>query len=60
MQPQYRSAEVIVIGAGIGGLATAKTYFELSPLVDLVIVEKVSRRPASLSALVNRDITQRN
>ncbi|KAJ5397846.1 hypothetical protein N7509_005959 [Penicillium cosmopolitanum] len=40
MQPQHRSTEVIVIGAGIGGLAAAKTYFELSPLIDLVIVEK--------------------
>lgn len=52
MQPQHRSTEVIVIGAGIGGLAAAKTYFELSPLIDLVIVEKVSRRPASPSTLV--------
>ncbi|KUL81709.1 hypothetical protein ZTR_09513 [Talaromyces verruculosus] len=40
MQPEICSAEVIVIGAGIGGLAAAKTYLELSPLTNLVILEK--------------------
>ncbi|KAF3392571.1 Flavin-containing monooxygenase FMO GS-OX-like 2 [Penicillium rolfsii] len=40
MQPEHRSAEVIVIGAGIGGLAAAKTYLELSPQIDLVLLEK--------------------
>ncbi|PYH84593.1 dimethylaniline monooxygenase [Aspergillus uvarum CBS 121591] len=40
MQSQCRSAEVIVIGSGIGGLAAAKTFLELSPSVDLVLLEK--------------------
>ncbi|BAE63904.1 unnamed protein product [Aspergillus oryzae RIB40] len=40
MQPEHRSAEVIVIGAGIGGLAAAKTYLELSPLTNLILLEK--------------------
>lgn len=42
MQPEHRSAEVVVIGAGIGGLAAAKTYLELSPLTNLILLEKVS------------------
>jgi L-2-hydroxyglutarate oxidase LhgO len=35
-------AEVIVVGAGIGGLAAAKTYLELSPGTSLLLIEKVS------------------
>ncbi|KAL4778778.1 hypothetical protein BJX76DRAFT_365950 [Aspergillus varians] len=35
-----RSAEVIIIGSGVGGLAAAKTYLELSPQTDLVLLEK--------------------
>ncbi|KAF9890675.1 hypothetical protein FE257_005541 [Aspergillus nanangensis] len=37
---QQLAAEVIVIGTGIGGLAAAKTYLELSPETDLVLLEK--------------------
>ncbi|EAU37658.1 predicted protein [Aspergillus terreus NIH2624] len=33
-------AEVIVVGAGIGGLAAAKTYLELSPGTSLLLIEK--------------------
>ncbi|KAJ5438132.1 uncharacterized protein N7458_009130 [Penicillium daleae] len=40
MKLEHRSVEVIVVGAGIGGLAAAKTYLELSPLTNLIILEK--------------------
>ncbi|KAI9376131.1 FAD/NAD(P)-binding domain-containing protein [Aspergillus egyptiacus] len=33
-------AEVIVVGTGIGGLAAAKTYLELSPDTNLILIEK--------------------
>lgn len=56
MQPEICSAEVIVIGAGIGGLAAAKTYLELSPLTNLVILEKVCSSPYLLSH--KHDVTQ--
>lgn len=42
MPIQYRAAEVIVVGTGIGGLAATKTYLELSPQTDIVLLEKVS------------------
>jgi cation diffusion facilitator CzcD-associated flavoprotein CzcO len=45
MKPEHRSVEVIVVGAGIGGLAAAKTYLELSPPTNLIILEKVGSRP---------------
>ncbi|KKK23200.1 hypothetical protein P175DRAFT_0471367 [Aspergillus ochraceoroseus IBT 24754] len=37
---EAHSAEVIVIGTGVGGLAAAKTYLELSPDTDLLLIEK--------------------
>ncbi|KAJ5594837.1 uncharacterized protein N7459_001045 [Penicillium hispanicum] len=40
-------AEVIVIGTGIGGLAAAKTYLELSPETDLLLIEKVIQSQSS-------------
>lgn len=46
MQLETHSAEVIVIGTGVGGLAAAKTYLELSPQTDLVLIEKV--RPTKI------------
>lgn len=55
MQPEHRAAEVIVIGAGIGGLAAAKTYLELSPLTNLILLEKVGSRPYLLSG--SHDLT---
>ncbi|KAL5356281.1 hypothetical protein BJX96DRAFT_186233 [Aspergillus floccosus] len=33
-------AEMIVVGTGIGGLAAAKTYLELSPEINLLMIEK--------------------
>lgn len=44
MPLEYRTAEVIVVGTGIGGLAATKTYLELSPQTDIVLLEKVSHR----------------
>ncbi|GLA18446.1 hypothetical protein AnigIFM62618_006092 [Aspergillus niger] len=38
MQPQEEH-EVIVVGAGLAGLAAAKTYLELSPETDLLMLE---------------------
>ncbi|GKZ79520.1 hypothetical protein AnigIFM56816_003719 [Aspergillus niger] len=40
MPLEYRTAEVIVVGTGIGGLAATKTYLELSPQTDIVLLEK--------------------
>ncbi|KAJ5585770.1 FAD/NAD(P)-binding domain-containing protein [Penicillium hetheringtonii] len=40
MQFEHRSAEVIVVGTGVGGLAASKTYLELSPQTELVLLEK--------------------
>ncbi|KAL4897633.1 hypothetical protein BDV59DRAFT_190563 [Aspergillus ambiguus] len=39
---EEQHAEVIVVGTGIGGLAAAKTYLELSPTTNLVMFEKRS------------------
>ncbi|RDH18720.1 dimethylaniline monooxygenase [Aspergillus niger ATCC 13496] len=38
MQPQEEH-EVIIVGAGLAGLAAAKTYLELSPETDLLMLE---------------------
>ncbi|CEJ57922.1 hypothetical protein PMG11_06597 [Penicillium brasilianum] len=40
MEPEHRSAEVIVVGAGVGGLAAAKAYLELSPHTNIILLEK--------------------
>ncbi|OJJ73396.1 hypothetical protein ASPBRDRAFT_670785 [Aspergillus brasiliensis CBS 101740] len=40
MSFEHRSAEVIVVGTGIGGLAATKTYLELSLETDIVLLEK--------------------
>ncbi|GKZ35526.1 hypothetical protein AbraIFM66950_006188 [Aspergillus brasiliensis] len=40
MPLEHRSAEAIVVGTGIGGLAATKTYLELSPQTDIVLLEK--------------------
>ncbi|PNS15024.1 Thiol-specific monooxygenase [Sphaceloma murrayae] len=39
MQNRTVHHDVVVIGAGIGGLAAAKTYLELAPETDLVLLE---------------------
>ncbi|PWY88762.1 dimethylaniline monooxygenase [Aspergillus sclerotioniger CBS 115572] len=39
MHLKEQRVEVIVVGAGLGGLATAKTYLELAPQTDLLILE---------------------
>lgn len=57
MKLEHRSVEVIVVGAGIGGLAAAKTYLELSPLTNLIILEKVGSIPFLLSYF--HDLTKR-
>ena len=36
------SVDVLVIGAGIGGLCAAKTYKELAPDTNLLVLEAVS------------------
>jgi L-2-hydroxyglutarate oxidase LhgO len=41
MTPGHHSVDVIVVGAGVGGLAVAKTYLELSPATNLLLLEKV-------------------
>lgn len=51
MQFEHRSAEVIVVGTGVGGLAASKTYLELSPQTELVLLEKVSNHPFFLAHL---------
>ena len=38
---EQQQANVIIVGAGIGGLAMAKTYLELSPLTEILVLEKV-------------------
>ena len=37
-----QSVDVIVVGAGIGGLCAAKTYKELSPDANILILESVN------------------
>lgn len=39
---EQQKADVIIVGAGIGGLAMAKTYLELAPHTDILILEKVT------------------
>ncbi|KAI1334268.1 hypothetical protein F5Y15DRAFT_294982 [Xylariaceae sp. FL0016] len=38
--PDSRFSEVIIIGTGVGGLAAAKTYLELEPNADILLLEK--------------------
>lgn len=57
MEPEHRSAEVIVVGAGVGGLAAAKAYLELSPHTNIILLEKVSSRPSLL--FLAHDLTWR-
>ncbi|KAJ6006417.1 hypothetical protein N7451_004361 [Penicillium sp. IBT 35674x] len=40
MEIQQESFDVIIVGTGVGGLAAAKTYIELSPQTDLILIEK--------------------
>ncbi|RMZ79122.1 hypothetical protein DV738_g3544, partial [Chaetothyriales sp. CBS 135597] len=40
MSSQSRSADVIIIGAGPGGLGVAKTYLELEPTADILLLEQ--------------------
>ena len=35
------SVDVLIVGAGIGGLCAAKTYLELAPQTRLVVLEEV-------------------
>lgn len=41
METQQELVDVIIVGTGLGGLAAAKTYIELSPQTDLILIEKV-------------------
>ena len=36
------TVDVLVVGAGIGGLCAAKTYKELAPETNLLILESVN------------------
>ncbi|PWY90077.1 dimethylaniline monooxygenase [Aspergillus heteromorphus CBS 117.55] len=40
MQHHEKRVEVIVVGTGIGGLAAAKTYLELAPQTNLLLLEE--------------------
>lgn len=41
MEIPQEPVDVIIVGTGLGGLAAAKTYIELSPQTNLILLEKV-------------------
>ncbi|KAJ5660123.1 hypothetical protein N7507_006574 [Penicillium longicatenatum] len=40
MEIEQELVDVVIVGTGLGGLAAAKTYLELSPQANLILIEK--------------------